>query len=157
MHVACTHTQLRRWRGFCSVEMLRTTWEKTNNPYVCLDCPRLQCLTIQIRFLTAGHRAKLPVDRYVYINRPKTSSRASYPPVKALLLFAGTTDEFEKSTQLVMDFPGGGFVAMGPECHEERLRAWAKRTGKPVLSVNYGKAPECTYRSGQSGYGPIRL
>lgn len=42
-----------------------------------------------------------------------------------------------------MDFPGGGFVAMGPECHEERLRVWAKRTGKPVLSVNYGKAPEC--------------
>lgn len=44
---------------------------------------------------------------------------------------------------MVVDFPGGGFIAMGPECHEERLRLWAKRTRKPVLSVDYGKAPEC--------------
>lgn len=42
-----------------------------------------------------------------------------------------------------MDFPGGGFIAMGPDCHEERLRRWAKRTGKPVLGIDYGKAPEC--------------
>ena len=41
------------------------------------------------------------------------------------------------------DFPGGGFVSMTPEHHEERLRMWAVRTGKPVLSVDYGKAPEC--------------
>lgn len=32
---------------------------------------------------------------------------------------------------------------MGPDCHEERLRRWAKRTGKPVLAIDYGKAPEC--------------
>jgi acetyl esterase/lipase len=32
---------------------------------------------------------------------------------------------------------------MGPDCHEERLRLWAKRTGKPVLGIDYGKAPEC--------------
>jgi acetyl esterase/lipase len=60
-----------------------------------------------------------------------------------MLFFDGTPEELEKATDLIMDFPGGGFVAMGPECHEERLRAWAKRTGKPVLAVNYGKAPEC--------------
>jgi len=60
-----------------------------------------------------------------------------------MLFFSGTADAFAKSTQLVVDFPGGGFVAMGPECHEERLSRWAKRTGKPVLSVDYGKAPEC--------------
>ncbi len=32
---------------------------------------------------------------------------------------------------------------MTPEHHEERLRMWAVRTGKPVLSIEYGKAPEC--------------
>ena len=62
-----------------------------------------------------------------------------------MLFFSGTEDQLAKSTQLVVDFPGGGFIAMGPECHEERLRRWAKRTGKPVLGVNYGKAPECTW------------
>lgn len=32
---------------------------------------------------------------------------------------------------------------MNPEHHEERLRMWAVTTGRPVLSVDYGKAPEC--------------
>jgi hypothetical protein len=32
---------------------------------------------------------------------------------------------------------------MSPEHHEERLRVWALRTGRPVLSIDYGKAPEC--------------
>jgi acetyl esterase/lipase len=32
---------------------------------------------------------------------------------------------------------------MSPEHHEERLRAWALRTGRPVLAIDYGKAPEC--------------
>lgn len=40
---------------------------------------------------------------------------------------------------------------MGPEHHEERLRRWARRVGreaggegkKVVLSVDYGKSPEC--------------
>ena len=60
-----------------------------------------------------------------------------------MLFFNGTAEQLAKCTKLVVDFPGGGFIAMGPDCHEERLRRWAKRTGKPVLGVNYGKAPEC--------------
>jgi acetyl esterase/lipase len=44
---------------------------------------------------------------------------------------------------LILDVPGGGFISMGPEHHEERLRSWAVRTCKPVVSIEYGKAPEC--------------
>jgi hypothetical protein len=32
---------------------------------------------------------------------------------------------------------------MSPEHHEERLRVWTIKTGRPVLSIDYGKAPEC--------------
>jgi hypothetical protein len=32
---------------------------------------------------------------------------------------------------------------MTPQHHEERLRMWARRTCRPVLSIDYGKAPEC--------------
>ena len=49
-------------------------------------------------------------------------------------------------TELIVDLPGGGFVSMSPEHHEERLRRWCVRTGKPVLAVDYGKAPECECR-----------
>lgn len=120
--------------------MLRTTWEKTNNPYVSRF---LATSDEQLRFLGRHFRVKLPVVRYVYIPRPKTSSRAKLPPVKAMLFFDGSEEELTKATELVLDFPGGGFTSMGPECHEERLRVWAKRTHKPILSIDYGKAPEC--------------
>ncbi|KIR53229.1 hormone-sensitive lipase [Cryptococcus gattii Ru294] len=122
---------LRRFRAVCSVEMLRTTWEKTKNPY--------------IRLITSRHRVRLPVVRTVTIARPPNSSRSSLPPVKAMLFFSGSEEELASATELIVDFPGGGFIAMGPECHEERLRIWAKRTGKPVLGVDYGKAPEYPY------------
>ncbi|OCF55305.1 hormone-sensitive lipase [Kwoniella mangroviensis CBS 10435] len=122
---------LRRFRAVCSVEMLRVTWEKTKNPYV--------------RLLTTFHRPRLPIIRHLTIPRPPTSSRSNLPSVKAMLFFNGTDAELAAAQELVVDYPGGGFVAMGPDCHEERLRTWAKRTGKPVLSVDYGKAPEYPY------------
>ncbi|KAK8869902.1 hypothetical protein IAR55_000470 [Kwoniella newhampshirensis] len=122
---------LRRFRAVCSVEMLRVTWEKTNNPYV--------------RLITTFHRPKLTIVRHITIPRPPTSSRANLPPVKTMLFFHGSERELAAATELIVDYPGGGFIAMGPECHEERLRTWAKRTGKPVLGVDYGKAPEYPY------------
>lgn len=142
-------TQLRRFRALCTVEMLRVTWEKTRNPYVrYLDTSAIPAIPHidrnQVRFLTAFQRPRLPLVRQVTIPRPASSSRASLPPVKGLLFFDGSEKQLASATELVMDFPGGGFIAMGPDCHEERLRRWAKRTGKPVLGIDYGKAPECT-------------
>lgn len=32
---------------------------------------------------------------------------------------------------------------MTPEHHEERLRRWTIQTGRPVVALDYGKAPEC--------------
>jgi len=46
---------------------------------------------------------------------------------------------------LIFDVPGGGFISMSPEHHEERLRSWAMQTGEPVISIEYGKAPECKF------------
>ena len=66
-------------------------------------------------------------------------------PITVHVYFAGPVMELHNCTDLIIDFPGGGFVAMTPEHHEERLRTWALRTGKPVLAVDYGKAPECDY------------
>lgn len=128
---------LRRFRAICSVEMLRVTWEKTRNPYV--------------RLFTAHHRPSLTIVRSVTIPRPPSSSRASLPPVKGLLFFNGTEEQFAASQELVVDFPGGGFIAMGPDCHEERLRRWARRTNKPILGIDYGKAPECQLSSAYRG------
>ena len=64
-------------------------------------------------------------------------------PITAWLFFAPPVHHLARAIDLILDYPGGGFISMTPEHHEERLRMWAVRTGKPVLSIEYGKAPEC--------------
>ncbi|KAF5380497.1 hypothetical protein D9615_004574 [Tricholomella constricta] len=119
--------KLRRFRAVPTVEMLRTTWEKTTNPY--------------IRLVT--HLPWLSMRRKILLPRPKSSQYTR--PITAYLFFHPHESQLRRATELILDFPGGGFVAMSPEHHEERLRMWARNTGKPVLSIDYGKAPEYPY------------
>ncbi|KIM69024.1 hypothetical protein SCLCIDRAFT_103917 [Scleroderma citrinum Foug A] len=119
--------KLRRFRAVPTVEMFRTTWEKTSNPY--------------LRLLSSG--SKVAFHRRILLPRPLTSMYDR--PITVHVYFAGPVVELHNCTDLIVDFPGGGFVAMTPEHHEERLRTWALRTGKPVLAVDYGKAPEYPY------------
>lgn len=119
--------KLRRFRAVPTVEMLRTTWEKTTNPY--------------IRVLT--FLPKILLQRKILLPRPKSSKYSR--PITAYIYFHSRESELRHSTDLILDFPGGGFVAMSPEHHEERLRRWAFCTGKPILSIDYGKAPEYPY------------
>ncbi|EMD37855.1 hypothetical protein CERSUDRAFT_123688 [Gelatoporia subvermispora B] len=119
--------KLRRFRAVPTVEMLRTTWEKTTNPYI-RAFVRMPRVTIR---------------RKIVLPRPADSTYRR--PVTAWLFFAPPEHHLARATELIVDFPGGGFVSMTPEHHEERLRMWAVRTGKPVLSIEYGKAPEYPY------------
>ncbi|KAI6045954.1 Alpha/Beta hydrolase protein [Pisolithus marmoratus] len=119
--------KLRRFRAVPTVEMFRTTWEKTSNPYL-----RALSSTPSIAF-------------YRRILLPRPSSSQYDRPITVHVFFAAPVVQLHNSTDLILDFPGGGFVAMTPEHHEERLRTWALRTGKVVLAVDYGKAPEYPY------------
>lgn len=57
----------------------------------------------------------------------------------AWIYFVGTELELSQQTDLIFDCPGGGFICMGPEHHEERNLRWTIRTGRPVISFDYGK------------------
>ncbi|KDE04867.1 hypothetical protein MVLG_04727 [Microbotryum lychnidis-dioicae p1A1 Lamole] len=118
--------KLRRYRAVCTVEMLRATWEKTSNPY--------------IRFATQKDRPQVGVHRKILLPRPAGSSYDK--PIVAWILFNGTDEELAEQTELIFDVPGGGFICMDPTHHEERTLRWTIRTGKPVLGLDYGKAPE---------------
>lgn len=105
--------------------MLRTTWEKTSkNPWIWA--------------ITAMERPWLPVVRKMVIPRP-----GSEHPITVYLYFSGQEHELANQRELILDFPGGGFICMSPLDHEERLRRWAIRSKRPVLAVDYHKAPEC--------------
>ncbi|GAA5988816.1 hypothetical protein JCM5350_000383 [Sporobolomyces pararoseus] len=121
--------KLRKYRAICTVEMLRTTWEKTSNPY--------------IKFFTRKDRPKLEITKKLFLPRPTGSKYTK--PLTAYLFYSGDETSLAKESDLIMDIPGGGFICMNPEHHAERLLRWAKQTGRPVLSFDYGKAPEYPY------------
>lgn len=43
---------------------------------------------------------------------------------------------------------GGGFISMSSYIHQTYTRIWANNLGVPIVSVDYGKAPENPYPQG---------
>ena len=78
--------------------------------------------------------------RKILIPRPRNSVYEE--PVTAWLYFDGPLSAIGTHTKVVLDIPGGGFVAMDPRTHDDKLIAWAAKTGLAVLSLDYRKAPE---------------
>lgn len=123
--------KVRKVRGTLTVEHLRVSWNKTTTPY--------------LSFLTKLLRPKLTryPPRAIRIPRPAESSYKE--PVNAWLYFDGPLSALQNHAKVVLDFPGGGYVAMTPRHHDDKLMAWSGRTGLPILSLEYSKAPEYPY------------
>ncbi|POW05900.1 hypothetical protein PSHT_10574, partial [Puccinia striiformis] len=118
--------KLRRYRAVPTVEVLRLTWEKTTNPI--------------IEFFTRTHRPTIPIKRKFIFPRPSGSKYTK--PITCWLYSARSDLELVRTKNLILDVPGGGFIAMSPLHHEERIIQWTIKTGIPVLSIDYCKAPE---------------
>ncbi|KAJ4297830.1 hypothetical protein N0V90_005726 [Kalmusia sp. IMI 367209] len=123
--------KVRKVRATLTVEHLRVGWEKGTTPY-------LAALTSLLR-----PRLMWYPPRKIRIPRPKESSYTD--PVIGWLYFNGPLSALKKQHKVVLDIPGGGFVAMNPRNHEDKLMGWAGKTGLPVLSLDYRKAPEWPY------------
>ncbi|KAF1940664.1 alpha/beta-hydrolase [Clathrospora elynae] len=123
--------KVRKIRATLTVDHLRVAWNKGTTPYLsaltCLMRPRLM---------------RYP-PRKIRIPRPKESSYKE--PVVGWLYFNGPLSALKKHDKVVLDIPGGGFVAMDPRNHDDKLMGWAGKTGLPVLSLDYRKAPEHPY------------
>lgn len=118
--------KLRRFRAVPTVEVLRITWEKTSNPI--------------IQLVTRPNRPQISIKRKYIFPRPPGSKYTK--PVTCWLYFSRPDLDLVRSKNLILDIPGGGFIAMSPLHHEERLTRWTIKTGLPILSVDYCKAPE---------------
>ena len=123
--------KVRKVRAVLTVDHLRTAWNKPNTPY-------LSYFTSLMRPNFTKYK-----PRRLRIPRPKTS--AYRDPVNAWMYFDGPLSELEKQENIVLDMPGGGFVAMDPRTSDDKLLAWAGKTGVPILSLDYKKAPEHPY------------
>lgn len=123
--------KVRKVRGMLTLDHLRVSWNKPNTPY-------LKMLSALLR----PRLMKYP-PREIRIPRPANSDYKE--PVHAWLYFDGPLSALKNHTKVVMDIPGGGFVAMDPRTNDDKLFAWAGKTGLPVLSLDYKKAPEYPY------------
>lgn len=123
--------KVRKVRGTLTVDHLRVSWNKGTTPY-------LSSLSRLLR-----PRLTRYAPRAIRIPRPRDSSYRE--PVNAWLYFDGPLSALKKHRNIVLDIPGGGFVAMDPRTSDDKLLAWAGKTGVPVLSLDYKKAPEFPY------------
>lgn len=123
--------KVRKIHGMLTVDHLRVSWNKPGTPY--------------LSFINALMRPRFMryKPRQIRIARPKMS--AYEEPVMAWLYYDGPLSELKMHDKLILDIPGGGFIAMDPRIHDDKLMAWAGKTGLPVLSLDYKKAPEHPY------------
>jgi acetyl esterase/lipase len=123
--------KVRKVRGMLTLDHLRVSWDKPMTPY--------------LKFITTVLRPRFMryKPRQIRIARPRES--AYKDPVMAWLYYDGPLSDLKKHDKLILDIPGGGFVAMNPRIHDDKLMAWAGKTGLPVLSLDYKKAPEHPY------------
>ncbi|KAK5135979.1 hypothetical protein LTR08_004233 [Meristemomyces frigidus] len=124
---------VRKVRGGLTLQHLRVSWDKPNSPYIAGFTKLLRSKAVSIRY----------PPRRLRIHRPQASSYRE--PIDAWLYYDGPVSELKQHDKVILDVPGGGFVAMDPRCHDDKLLAWAAKTGLPVLALNYRKAPEYPY------------
>ncbi|KAI9317221.1 Alpha/Beta hydrolase protein, partial [Dichotomocladium elegans] len=119
--------RVRRVRATMSVDQIRLSWEKVSqNPI--------------LRFVTRLSQPRMTIKKILFVERPN-----HLPPTEVHFFYAKSPETLKDQTSVFLQFPGGGFVSMPPQCHEDALTAWAKQTGMPVVSINYKKAPEYPY------------
>lgn len=123
--------KVRRVRASLSVDHLRVSWNKGTTPYLAF-----------IARLLRPRLMRYP-PRAIRIPRPMDS--AYQEPVLGWLYFDRPLSALRAQHKLVLDIPGGGWVAMDPRKHDDKLMAWAAKTGLPILSLDYRKAPEYPY------------
>lgn len=123
--------KVRKVRGMITVDHMRVSWNKGTTPY--------------LHFLQKIQRPRFTrwPPRQVRIRRPINSDYKE--PITAWLYYDGPLADLAHHSKVILDIPGGGFVAMDPRCNDDKLFAWAAKTALPIVSLDYRKAPEFPY------------
>ncbi|OMJ24488.1 Hormone-sensitive lipase [Smittium culicis] len=66
-------------------------------------------------------------------------------PALCYVMYAHEKENYKKTKNIILNFPGGGFVSMSPPCHDDYLSEWAYQNDAIIVSVDYAKSPEYPY------------
>lgn len=120
--------KVRRIRATISIEQMRCSWEKGYQNMFLRTFSRIM------------FQPRMNIRDTIIIDRPNDK-----PPTEIYRYYARSPETFSDNDTIILNIPGGGFVAMPPPCHEDPITHWAKHTGLPVISINYKKAPEYSF------------
>jgi acetyl esterase/lipase len=152
-HPQDADNKVNQFRNSLSVEHVRACWQKG------FDHPILRLIDMFGRPHCKIDAEIVTIPRII----PPPSSDFIHSPTPVPLVFSApiTDDAIEcrlfyyqdkaflaAERRVILDFPGGGFIAMSPLHHADYLSAWALRLRVPLISVNYRKAPEYPYPNG---------
>uniref|UniRef100_A0A0K0EH28 Hormone-sensitive lipase n=1 Tax=Strongyloides stercoralis TaxID=6248 RepID=A0A0K0EH28_STRER len=85
---------------------------------------------------------------------PEPTAHTGFRPVKYRILSAvhryhlspvSQNSKLPLSPYIIVHCHGGGYVATSSKSHEGYLRAWAKQSNCPIVSIDYSLAPENPY------------
>jgi len=121
--------KVEAFRRSMTHESIRACWEKGGTPVLAAvdRLTRKRC-EVELELIPIRSPDGHDIETRLFYNKPLSSLASE----RALLL----------------DFPGGGFIAMSPRHHADYLSFWARTLDLPVLSVNYRKAPEHPFPCG---------
>jgi acetyl esterase/lipase len=119
--------KVRRYHKTLSVEVMRNSWDKvSHNPF--------------LRTLSYLIQPKMSIRDILTVDRPEYHKEL--PPVEIYRYYYKPKETYADNDTILLQIHGGGFVAMNPVCHEDPLCVYAQKTGLPIISINYKKAPE---------------
>ncbi|OQO08319.1 hypothetical protein B0A48_06189 [Cryoendolithus antarcticus] len=133
-YLVCTeqadeYVRKMRSGGNVDIDHMRVSWNKGKTPYI-------KWMSWLVRPRYCMRRA--PVRGR--IERPEGSKDKE--PIDFWLYYDDSPKTLKRHNKIILDIPGGGFVAMDPRCHDDKLLSWAGKSGLPVVALNYKKAPE---------------
>ncbi|PVV02622.1 hypothetical protein BB560_002921 [Smittium megazygosporum] len=89
------------------------------------------------KMIKSGANGKNTTDLSIFLSGVK--------PALCYIMYAHEKSQYSKCKKIILNYPGGGFIAMGPPSHDDYLTVWAKAVDAIVVSVDYGKSPEYPY------------
>lgn len=121
--------QVNAFRRSMTHEAIRACWEKGSTPVLALvdKLVRKRC-TIDLELVRIPSPDGHDIECRLFYNKSR--------------------EELAKETKILLDYPGGGFIAMAPQHHADYLSFWSIALSVPVLSVTYRKAPEYPFPCG---------
>lgn len=108
----------------------------------------------ELREITSNGPLPLETNDGGRVLIPEPTAHTGFRPVKYRILSAvhryhlspvSQSSKLPLSPYIIVHCHGGGYVATSSKSHEGYLRAWAKQSNCPIVSIDYSLAPENPY------------